>query len=290
VNVVRPIDDRARIILAAFALLFICQSAPAYEFPFNPSMCKRDPEGKFYVALGRYVFEMPYAERDNFVYDPLRPGDIGLLSPDASDPVGCFGNPLQSHSHAFAYRYHRMMLGKNAPPAEQKPGPDVLTLYRTSKKPSPAPNEMEWPGESSQLQLLETICHRATVREELSNGLIACRVKMINPPDLPQNEWGATYQARPEIYATPLGKLFAVYCDPQLFSSTIGSCNVAYTLKPGLGLSYKFQPYLGANAIPIIQIIDFDKALRATIEGELVKDYPWPEQGPTGGKVVENKP
>ena len=46
-------------------------------------------------------------------------------------------------------------------------------------------------------------------------------------------------------------------------------------IAPGLGLSYKFHPYLGKNIIPIAKIIDFDKELRTTISAATIKDYPW---------------
>jgi len=260
--------------------------AQAYELPFDPVSCKHDPQGNFYVALGRYVFAFPYVERDNFVYDRLRPGNIGLKPPDPTDAVGCFGNPLQSWSHAFAYSYHQMMAGKNAPPTAHKPAPGILTLYRLGRS-IPEPSDEDWPGESLALELNERGCQHAAVREELANGLIACRIRMINPPDVPEVAWAADYKARPEIYKTPLGKPFVIGCGSFLITSTISSCDVTYTMKPGLGLSYKFQPFIGANAIPIEQIIDFDKSLRAEIEVYLIKDYPWPEHGSAGFQVIE---
>jgi len=277
---------RGSIVLAFVALLSAPQPAAAYEFPYNTASCKNDPHGKFYVALGQYVFAMPYAEKDYFVYNSLRPGNIGLKPPDPSDPVGCFGNPLQSWSHAFAYRYHRMMLGKNAPPVEDKEGPELLTLFRIIDNPIPSADDKAWPGEEVELRVGDQGCQHAAVREDMPDGLTACRIKPAAYLDRPQEDWAAHYRARADVYMTPLGKPFIVNCGPELTKSTISSCEIAYTMKPGLGVSYRFQPYRGRNAIPINHIIDFDKSLRAAIEDELVKDYPWPDLSPAGAQAV----
>ena len=76
---------------------------------------------------------------------------------------------------------------------------------------------------------------------------------------------------------TPLGKPFDVNCGPGLFSSGIGQCDVAYMVNPGIGISYRFQPYKSSHPIPIDQIIAYDKLLRSAIDRALVRDYPWPE-------------
>jgi hypothetical protein len=52
---------------------------------------------------------------------------------------------------------------------------------------------------------------------------------------------------------------------------------VAYAVKPGVGVSYRFQPYRGSHPIPIEQVIVFDKSMRLEIERALVKDYRWPD-------------
>jgi hypothetical protein len=105
--------------------------------------------------------------------------------------------------------------------------------------------------------------------------MTACRVKPT--PNFRIEDWGASYIAPADIYETPLGGQFVVNCDPGLFTDGIGYCDVAYLIAPGLGVTYRFQPYLGPSAIPIDRIIEFDKGLRAAIEASLVKEYSWPK-------------
>ncbi|HEY6619121.1 MAG TPA: hypothetical protein VIY68_06240 [Steroidobacteraceae bacterium] len=87
-----------------------------------------------------------------------------------------------------------------------------------------------------------------------------------------QENWGASYGARPDVYAAPLGKPFDFDCGPLLLENTISDCNVAYTMAPGLGVGYRFQPYLGRHHIPIDRAFEYDRGLRAAIESTIVKD------------------
>jgi hypothetical protein len=278
----------AALLVAVGQALILNRPTEAYEFPFNPANCKHDPKGNFYVALGRHVFGMPYAEEGNFIYNPLRAGNVGLRPPDPSDPIGCIGNPLQSSSHAFAYAYNVLTRGKDAAPAEQKPLPEMLTLYRVGKEPISGADDPEWPGESLQRDLWESTCRNAAVRDTLANGLMACRVRLLNPPDFPQEEWATSYQAKSEIYTTPIGAPFLVNCGPLLVKSAISHCDVSYTMMPGLGVSYRFQPFFGVHAIAIDKIVEFDKSLRATLDTRMVKDFAWPDLTPAGWITLDS--
>jgi hypothetical protein len=55
------------------------------------------PEGKYYAAIGRTVLTLPYDHRYPPISSP-RPGDP--VAPDASAPVGCYGNPVRYPSLA----------------------------------------------------------------------------------------------------------------------------------------------------------------------------------------------
>jgi hypothetical protein len=194
-------------------------------------------------------------------------------------------------SHRIAYHFFKTASGQS--PAVG-PAPDILTLYRLDRNPSAEPNVENWPGEAMELDFaahhfVGSNCRGGLVQEDIANGLTACRTKPIRPENARQEDWATSYRAK--LYTTPLGRSFVVNCDFGLFNHTIGSCRVAYVLKPGLGVSYKFQPYLGRNAIPINQIIDFDQSLRETIQSELVANYPWPQQGhvedlPVSGRTL----
>jgi hypothetical protein len=245
---------------------------------YDPAACKADAQGKRYIALGRYVLATPYSKRDVYLLDPLRPGNISLVPPDPTGPEGCPGNPLQSWSYEFVYAA-RGIDADGRTPFSNSPRTDRLTLYRTRDRATPAPDDPEWSAADSMLRTWDTMCKAAAVREELSNGLTACRIKLHWPGDpaveARQENWGATYRARPDVCTTPLGRPFIIRCGPLLFEITISHCDVAYTIMPGLGVGYRFQPYLGPGRIPIDRIIKFDRGLRAAIESRLVKDYEW---------------
>jgi hypothetical protein len=255
---------------------------------YDPAACKQDAEGKRYVALGHYVLATPYNKRDVYLLDPMRPGNIGLVPPDPTEPQGCPGNPLQSWSYAFIYTPEGIGVGGGARPAGDAPRADRLTLYRTLRNsPAPSPDDPEWAWADALLMSWNTFCKAAAVREDFSNGLTACRIKLHWPTDpaveARQENWGVSYRARPDVYATPLGRPFVVECGPMLLEHPLSQCDVGYTIMPGLGVGYSFQPYLGRHPIPIERIIDFDRGLRAAIKGTVVKDYGWKGEVAIGG-------
>jgi hypothetical protein len=127
----------------------------------------------------------------------------------------------------------------------------------------------------------ETACKSADVREELPSGLTACLIRVRHPETRKEN-WGGVYRARSDVYTTPLGKPFIVGCGPMLFENAISHCDVAYTMMPGLGVGYRFQPYLGPHHISIDGVIEYDRGLRTAIDGMVVKDYAWQEEAPGG--------
>jgi hypothetical protein len=286
-----PMSDRDRtkpigkavpgLAVIVLACVLLTDLAAAGERPreYDPATCKTDAQGKRYVALGRYVLATPYSKRDAYLLDPLRPGNIGLVPPDPTEPQGCPGNPLQSWSYAFIYAPHGIEADGSANPAGDAPRADRLTLYRTIDRPIPGTEDPEWGGADVLVMSWNTICKLAAVREDLPNGLTACRIKLHWPSDpaaeARQENWGATYRARPDVYTTPLGRPFIVQCGPLLFENTISHCNAGYTIMPGLAVGYRFEPYLGPHPIPIARIIDFDRGLRAAIERIVVKNYEW---------------
>jgi hypothetical protein len=249
----------------------------------RPGRLQSRCQGRRYVALGRYVLATSYSKRDAYLLDPLRPGNVGLVQPDPTEPEGCPGNPLQSLSYEFVFGVD--VDGRTT--FSDSPRTERLTLYRTLDRATPAPDDPEWSGADYMLMHWDTVCKAAAEREELSNGLNVCRIKLHWPADpaveARHENWGASYRARPDVYTTPLGRPFIVDCGPLLFENMISQCDVAYTIMPGLGVSYRFQPYLGQHRIPIDRIIEFDRGLRAAIESLLVKDYQWRGEVSVGG-------
>jgi hypothetical protein len=249
------------------------KAAVAADFKFDPATCKQNT-GSFYVALGRYVFATAGTAMANVVIDPI-PESRLLKVPDPKDPKGCFGNPLQSNSHAMFYP---MAFGSDIPGQSKLLVPDLLTLANLKRGAGGGEEkDVDWPAEALELEIAENACKAATLREELKSGLLACRIKPVDPPNARKEDWAASYIAKQEIYTTPLGKLFVIDCGPNLLSAPISHCYVAYAINPGIGLTYRFQPYRANNPIPIDLAITYDKSLRAFIERALVKDYPWPD-------------
>ena len=250
---------------------------------YDPAACKRSAQGNRYVALGPYVLALPYSKRAAYMIDPLRPGDIGLVPPDPAEPEGCPDNPLQSWSFEFIGAPFALTAEGGTPAAGGGARADRLTLYRALRhRPTPSAGDREWAGADLMRMLWDKFCEQAAVREELPDGLTACRIRPNG--DAQVEDWGATYRARLDVYATPLGHPFIVACGLLLRQSTVGHCDVAYTMMPGLGVGYRFQPYLGPHPIPFGRIIAYDRGLRAALESTLVKDYAWKGEMPIGAE------
>ena len=246
----------------------------AASFKFDPATCKQNT-GSFYVALGRYVFATPGATMGNVVIDPIEdaPGSIPLKAPDSSEPRGCFGNPLQSNSHSILHD----MAVKDVSGLTKRMAPDLFQLINLIRDAPSRGKDEQWQAEQFYRETAEKICRTAS-QENLENGLLACRIKPVNPPYGRQEDWAASYIAKTEIYTTPLGKPFVINCMPGSLSSAFGYCDVTYAMYAGVGVTYRFQPYQGRHPIPIDQMITYDRSLREAIRNTLVKDYPWPNQ------------
>jgi len=258
--------------VGSVVLLLRCGLCFAEGFKFDPATCKENT-GNLYVALGRYVFATP-SSTANVVIDPV-PETKSLKAPDPSQPMGCLGNPLQSNSH---YLFHPLTVATNVPGQSRPSFPIQLGLYNLRRNsPAADKQDREWPGESLERLIEDRVCRTATLREDLASGLLACRIKPADPSNVRQEDWAASYLANQEIYKTPLGKPFVVNCGPGSLSSGFGYCDVSYMFNSGIGVSYRFQPYIGNHPIPIDQIIAYDKSLRSAVESALVKDYRWSE-------------
>jgi len=157
-----------------------CHPAVGQEHrEYDPTTCKSDAHGKFYVALGRYVLTTPYSKHGIYMRDSLRTGDIGLVAPNPTEPEGCPGNPLQSWSYEFIYTLPAIGAGANgAGTGSDNPQADRMTLYRTLREsPSPHPNDPDWGGADLLLLEWDTECKAADIHEELPNGLSACLIR-----------------------------------------------------------------------------------------------------------------
>lgn len=258
-------------------LLLIVDHAAATEFHYDPSRCKADAQGKLFIALERHVLAVP--NEGPMMLGRFYPGtkDEPLPAPDPAEPVGCPDNPNQLMIRGFMYRHQAPQEAQFGVDPASTLRVNFVTLMRVGQVGTPSWPGMQWNGEDVNLQVARSACTRASVREQLANGLEACRVKQ-SRPNVRIEDWAASYIARPDIYQSPLGNPFSIYCGPNLFTGFIGDCKVSYVLLPGLGITYRFQPYGNSPHLPIERVIEFDRGLRAALESALVRDYKWPEQ------------
>lgn len=246
------------------------QSVPATaeRLTFDPKLCKEGERDKIYVSLGRYVFPMEYAEQQAVVYDPLLPHESRrvLRPPNPEEPKGCFGNPLQSGSYAL---FTPAILAKGGQLVSFASALQLLTLHSIDRSGQKA--DTIWMGEASQLGIAGSTCRQSAIREELPNGMSVCRVRP-NDSTIPQEEWGATYTARPGVYETPTNRAFVVNC-----SGTRFPCDIAYEVTHDVCVSYRLFPHYKGSSAPIDRIIEIDQSIRTTISASIVRDYPWPD-------------
>lgn len=251
----------------AFLLLF-GQPAWAEEFHFNPASCAHNT-GHMYIALGRTVLTVPTPKQADMLLDPLQRDEPHLKAPDPAEPVGCFGNPLQSGSFGL---FWSNSLTSNAPGDRKLGVPARVRLLRTFVNLD-GPHG-EWIMEKTRRDIANDECRTAAVTELLPNGLVACRTKPTRP-NVPEIDWAASYIARKEIYTTPDSHPFVINCGSYLFTSGVNYCEIEYTLAPDVGVDYEFRPYLGSYPISINNIITFDKSLRSIIKHSIVRHYMW---------------
>jgi len=258
-----------RLALSAILGLLSLQASAlaANEFKYDPLSCKADAHGSLYIALDQYIFAVPWG--GDVMIDRVPAKDRRLV-PVPGEPEGCPGNPAQMRNYSFLYALQAAHEAQQGVAPAVRPSTDLLQLIVNSDSTM----------DRFELDFAEQTCRHATVREELPNGLTACRVKPVH--DAPIEDWGASYIARSEIYKTPQGGRFAVDCDPGMHTDQIGYCGVAYMVLPGLFLTYRFQPFLGPRAIPIADIIEFDRGLRTQVNSMLIKDFIWPTIDGTG--------
>jgi hypothetical protein len=234
-----------------------------HRLRYDPEGCKNDAQGKVYIAIGRNVFA--FATTGTVIVAEY--GNALPTPSDPSDALGCPGNPAQVSNYSFPYAYDA--------PAEKKssgfpnlPQADVLRLISLGNNVEfLLADDLDQRDERLEVKRAPSGC---TIREQLPSGFIACRMKQASAQDMP-----AIYIARPDTYQTPLGQPFVVNCGDQADKIPTGRCDVDYMFAPGLGVNYQFHTAQDSKALPIDQVIAFDRGLRAAINATLVKNYHW---------------
>jgi hypothetical protein len=271
-----PLSISASIIVLAVSMSLRAMAAEAADHwkDYDASRCKRDTHGNIYFGLGRNVFGVPHATVPYLGEIYTDHWANRIVPPDPKEPIGCPDNPYQLESYGFGYAH--LSTDDSAPGriADVHPGKLLVELIRTLPGDAvPSLSDKTWMGEEVQAGISDDVCATATVREQISGGITVCRRKQ-SEREVRVEDWRTAYVSSPEHYGTPLGKTFVVNCSDLSFSLG-GQCNVAYTLLPGLGVTYRFAVRKG-DVLQIEPIVDFDRGMRAFVNEMLVKDYPWP--------------
>lgn len=270
----RPIPGRILSTLIVGFLLFCSGNALAMsKFNFDPTECRSDAAGKFYVALGATVLALSPPVGGILIDDV---GVVRRAPPDPKQPIGCPDNPMQVRSYESGVSVEPN--SENDPHPEFSEGVSDFTLYDVTPRNSPQEhNSGKWSAEETIREFVDHICSEATKREDLSVGLNVCLFQQAST-QVHIEDWLAGYKARLDTYQTPLGHVFAFSCGGNLYSVGFGHCHVAYAFSTSLSLSYNFNPYRGRIVLPIARIIVFDKALRRQIQDSIIEHYSWPNE------------
>ncbi|HEY1503230.1 MAG TPA: hypothetical protein VGF92_02965 [Stellaceae bacterium] len=258
----------ATALLGASLLSVNIVPSSAAEVHYDPALCKADAGEKFFIALDRNVLAVGRPNSGAVIGNIDPSMHIKRLAPpDPLGQEGCPNNPMQLLNYTyFAYGIPSPNKGK-------------LWMAERLKLISDDPQtSTPWAWELSEEVRAKSTCARAAIHERIANGMDACRIRP--KQDAAVEDWAADYVAPLDLYMTPTGRQFVVECDPAIRRTGVAWCNVGYRLRPGLNITYAFEPYHGLGPIPIDAIIAFDHALRNEIEGLAIKQYPWPDQSP----------
>jgi hypothetical protein len=254
--------DRVRAMSRKFAIGFaVVLGLSAELFPAQANAeadnvkCQDEPEeGMIYIALGEMVFKWP--RQDPIMIAEVTPEQRARLPipPRPTDPVGCPGHPLQLAGFYGLYQYQAILENRQDP---QIPSyvPEQLELVATT----PDDQSTQDLGEG----LLRVECGLAEAVKKRVDDFDACLI----PQKQGAPETGV-YVARSDIYVTPLGRPFVFHCSPVINTAL---CDVSYKFYPTLNVVYSFRP----SRIPIVELIAFDRALRALIEGRRLPAFHW---------------
>lgn len=246
-------------VLALLGSLWMHPASSALKY--DPQSCKVDTEGRIFVQISRQLLAIPVGEFG--LAEPLYAGSTRTFEPtlDPAQPKGCPDNPIQTTRYVPHLHLARPASGSAATSDRQL---DSLELIYVVPGPIEGLPGVTWGGEATNLHSLERRCKNPAIRERLPSGIVACRVKP-RDPNVRVEDWGASYSIPITDYATPLGTTFVASCLPAVYSTRITDCDVAYSMRLDLGLTYRFHPFGPGPHLAIDDVIELDKEVRAAI-------------------------
>lgn len=255
----------------ALLLMMVAGLPPAFAasgtLTYDSSLCGVDPEGKVYIALWDQVLRVP-ARQLGFIRDyPPEKAVRAPQPPDPGVPEGCPGNPIRAAGFTLGTDLATWDAGPDAPPVVEGRARQVSLV---------ATEPDFWGLQPSLERGFLGACSKALEREYRNDGLVVCRIPR-SDPSIPKEKWTFVGQADLDMYPTPTGRPFTVECRISI-NELYHICIVMYKFYPRLNVYYEFH----TNQLPIEQVIDFDRALRARLEAAHVRDYDWSPAAESG--------
>jgi hypothetical protein len=243
------------------------------EITYDPATCKTDAQGMVYFALGREVFRKP-AEPGVRMRPILNtsPETLATLppSPDPNEPKGCPDNPVRGTTYGINYQHQPREPG--AYPVGTSFEAKLLGFVEITRDDwNSTVDVVKWGTQSVDETAFERVRDNYNACEVLANGLTVCRVPW---PDKNILSWPTKFQAVSPVYDTPFGRPFTVSCNPALPGLGPLECHVSYNYTENTRVIYFFE----LRNLPAMEIIEFDKGLRAAIEAMRVPAYRWPDE------------
>ncbi len=247
-------------------------------FHYDPLTCKTDAKGMLYVSHYERVFKIPF--RGGLMIDPIYDKKVKAvqpIAPDLEEAVGCPNHPYAVSSVYYLYLYEAIKTNKFAPPIAPMSADLVKIVFITAGYEGGLDEE----GKNYKRVCGHNSQYNKVIKRKFKNGIAGCLLEPLKN-DIPERSWVkgyperawiSAYQTDINIYSTPRGGVFSIYCRAS------PTCRVAYKIYPRLNLSYRFDR---ERRIPIERVIEFDKSLRKSIYDSEIKNYPWASQ-------IENK-
>ena len=230
---------------------------------YDPSQCSTDPEGTVTIALGRVVLRVPMDALSSIADLPPQERAVAPVPPDPSQPQGCPDHPMIGRAFYFRYLSDAVQDGSlsNQPLSRR-----IDRLALIAVRPD------FWGLQPSHERRFRQVCTDYQLRRESGNGLQICHVRP-NDTERPERHWPFVAQAPLSRYVAPFDRPFTAYCT---WGSRPGThqCDVDYKLYDTMNVAYRFEP----GRLPLDDLIDFDRGLRAWIESVRVDGFVWPDE------------
>lgn len=225
----------------------------------DPPQCGTEDAEDIYISIFHDVFRLPYAMISQIKIIPLEAGgDLLPYPPNPLAPPGCFANPIRAKFVRMNVRLREIL------PATALPDAPMPVVGLAILPPTVSWQQLH---EDNFDRLCATKDHPVII-ETTPEGLKRCAVKTGQRPPY---DLEASYRASPDLYATPFGEPFIIRTghEPLLYG---GDSQIDYKIDDEVSLYYQFW----LKDLPIQNVLDFDRALRAKIEDARVKNYVWP--------------